>query len=159
MKKTITENPKTNVDVMHNMVFVKDKEVYLRGIGEDYTDISLVDFCKEEYKRLYDIEIEESDPCELGEYMDDDSLLSLFYWSCVGFAEVREYLKKYENIKENIKECEYCCGDVDGRAYLVSNGSEGFYIDGNGNLTSDDEFDFDFGDKKLDYCSICGRKL
>lgn len=28
--------------------------------------------------------------------MDDDSLLSLFYWACVGFAEVREHLKYYE---------------------------------------------------------------
>ncbi|ACA57370.1 hypothetical protein FDC45_17805 [Clostridium botulinum] len=96
MKKIITENPNNNTEAMHNMVFGKDGEVYLRGIGEDYTDISLVDFCKEEYKRLYDIEIEESDPCEFGEYMDDDSLLSLFYWACVGFAEVREKLKYYE---------------------------------------------------------------
>ncbi|KHO36733.1 hypothetical protein OR62_11090 [Clostridium tetani] len=96
MKKLINENPKNMTANMHNMVFVKDKEVYLRGIGEDYTDISLVDFCKEEYKRLYDAEIEESDPCEFGGYMDDDSLLSLFYWACVGFAEVREHLKYYE---------------------------------------------------------------
>ncbi|EQB3100454.1 hypothetical protein ACYIU4_001790 [Clostridium botulinum] len=157
MKKTITENPKTNVEVMHNMVFVKDKEVYLRGVGEDYTDISLIDFCKEEYKRLYDIEIKESDPCEFGECMDDDSLLSLFYWSCVGFAEVREYLKKYENIEENIKECEYCCGDVDNRDLLLSDGCDGIYIDGNGSLIGDDVFNF--SDKKINYCPVCGRKL
>lgn len=96
MRKIINESPEGMVENMHNFVFVKNKEVYLRGIGEDYTDISLVDYCKDEHKRLYDSEIEESDPCEFGEYMDDDSLLSLFYWACVGFAEVRERLKYYE---------------------------------------------------------------
>ena len=100
MKKLITENPKNNTEFMHNMVFVKNKEVYLRKIGDDETDVSLVDFCKEEYKKLYDIEIKENDPCEFGEYMDDISLLSLFYWACVGFAEVREHLKHYEKIEE-----------------------------------------------------------
>jgi hypothetical protein len=102
MKRLTTENPQGNTENMLNMVFVKNGEVYLRGIEEDYTDISLVDYCKSEYKRLYDSEIEESDPCEFGEYMDDDSLLSVFYWACVGFAEVRQRLTKYEDESEKI---------------------------------------------------------
>lgn len=103
MIKILTESPSDNVETMHNWVFVKNEEVYLRGIGEDGKDISLVDFCKDKYKSLYDSEIEEDDPCEFGEYMDDDSLLSLFYWACVGFAEVRQYLKFYEDESERIK--------------------------------------------------------
>lgn len=95
MKLITTENPKNMVETMHNMVFVKNKEVYLRGIGEEETDISLVDYCKSEYKELYNQDIN-VDAEEFGEYMDDNSLLSVFYWSCVGFAEVREQLKTYE---------------------------------------------------------------
>lgn len=65
-------------------------------------------------------------------------------------------LAEYED-REEIEDCQYCCGDVDGRDYLLSNGNEGIYIDGNGNLTGDDNFDFE--DKKIKYCPICGRKL
>lgn len=96
MIKMIKENPDGITEYMHNMVFVKNEEVYLRGMGEDEKDIRLVNFCKEQYKNLNGDEIEEDDPCEFGGYMDDDSLLSLFYWACVGFAEVREKLKYYE---------------------------------------------------------------
>ncbi|MBU5486420.1 hypothetical protein KQI86_19145 [Clostridium sp. MSJ-11] len=102
MKKIITESPNDMTESMHNMVFVKNKEVYLRGIGEDYTDISLEDYCKNEYKRLYDEDID-ANVTEFGEYMDDDSLLSLFYWACVGFAEVREHLKIYEDEAKKIR--------------------------------------------------------
>lgn len=101
MRKMITENPEGMVENMHNMVFVKEAEVYLRGMGKKEEDISLVKFCKEQYKNLNGSEIEESDPCEFGEYMDDDSLLSQFYWLCVGFAEVREKLKCYEERLSN----------------------------------------------------------
>ena len=96
MYRLTTEEPTGNTGNMLNMVFVKDKEVYLRGLGEDYADISLVDYCKAEYKRLYGEEVE-ANATEFGEYMDDDSLLSIFYWTCVGFAEVRERLKQYED--------------------------------------------------------------
>lgn len=104
MKLITTENPKDMVETMHNMVFVKNKEVYLRGIGEEETDISLVDYCKGEYKELYNKDIN-VDAEEFGEYMDDNSLLSVFYWSCVGFAEVREQLKTYEAEAEKIRMC------------------------------------------------------
>lgn len=102
MKLITTENPKDMVETMHNMVFVKNREVYLRGIGEDGTDISLVDYCKNEYKELYNQDIS-VDADEFGEYMDDDSILSVFYWTCVGFAEVREQLKNYESEAEKIR--------------------------------------------------------
>lgn len=77
-----------------------------------------------------------------------------------------ECRKEYENMaiklaeyedRDEIKNCPCCCGDVNGRDYLLSNGNEGVYIDGNGNLTSDDNFDFE--DKKINFCPECGRKL
>ena len=55
------------------------------------------------------------------------------------------------------EDCEYCCTDIDMRDYLLTDGCNGVYIDGNGNLVGDDEFDFE--DTKLYYCPKCGRKL
>lgn len=55
------------------------------------------------------------------------------------------------------EDCQYCCTDVDMRDYLLTDGCNGIYIDGNGNLVGDDEFDFE--DTKLYYCPKCGRKL
>ena len=55
------------------------------------------------------------------------------------------------------EDCQYCCGDVDSRDYLLSDGCDGVYIDGNNNLSGDDKYDFE--DIKINYCPICGRKL
>jgi len=57
----------------------------------------------------------------------------------------------------NYEDCKYCCGDVDMRDYLLSDGCEGVYIDGNGNLSGDDKLNFE--DAKINYCPMCGRKL
>ena len=65
-------------------------------------------------------------------------------------------LSEYED-REEITDCEYCCGDVDYRNLILSNGCDGIYIDGEGNLVGDDEFNFK--DKKINYCPICGKKL
>ncbi len=97
LPNVVTEEPNGNIESMRNMVYIKNKEVYLRGLGEDDKDVKLVDYCESENKRLYGTEIE-ADTSEFGDYMDDDSLLSLFYWACVGFAEVREILKQYEDL-------------------------------------------------------------
>lgn len=56
-----------------------------------------------------------------------------------------------------MSDCKYCSGDVDTRNYLISSGSEGVYIDGNNNLTADDEFEFE--ELKINFCPVCGRKL
>lgn len=53
--------------------------------------------------------------------------------------------------------CEYCCGDVNSRSFLLSNGNEAVYIDGNGNLSADDELELE--DKRINYCPMCGRDL
>lgn len=65
-------------------------------------------------------------------------------------------LSEYED-RDDIKDCKYCCGDVDARDLLLSDGSDGVYISGNGELVGDDIFCFI--DKKINYCPICGKKL
>lgn len=134
MERLTTNEPQGNTETMLNMVFVKNEEVYLRGIGDDSTDISLVDYCKSEYKRLYGEDID-ADATEFGEYMDDDSLLSLFYWACVGFAEVRQRLMKYEDEAEKIVIKPYKC--VKGVA-LEKCDDDGFTLDGEHEVIEED---------------------
>ncbi|AVP54507.1 Uncharacterised protein [Clostridium tetani] len=95
MKKIITENPKNMIEHMHNFVFVKNKEVYVR-LGNN--EVSLVEYIREMDKKLYGIEHDES-YCNaewFGECMDDDRFTCTMYHALVGFAEVREKLKYYE---------------------------------------------------------------
>lgn len=95
MKKIITENPKSMKEHMHNFVFVKDKEVYVR-VGEK--EISLVEYIRKLDKELYGIEHDDSycNSLDFGEYMDDDRFTCIMYYALTGFAEVRNYLKYYE---------------------------------------------------------------
>ena len=71
--------------------------------------------------------------------------------------EAVERMLEIEPILEDGKDCNYCCGDVDERSLLLSDGSDGVYISGNGELVGDDIFDF--VDKKINYCPVCGRNL
>lgn len=101
MKRLTSNEPQGNTGLMLNMVYVKDNEVYLRGLGENNENISLVDYCRKIYEEEYGIELYKDISAEdFGDYMDDDTLLSVFYWACVGFAEVRERLMVFEDEAE-----------------------------------------------------------
>lgn len=94
-KRLTTDEPQGNTGYMLNMTKVIDKEVYLRNIDGE-SNIRLVDYCKVIYKEEYGADIDASAE-EFGEYMDDDSLLSLFYWMSVGHAELGLRLAAYED--------------------------------------------------------------
>lgn len=95
MKKIITEKPQSVIENMHNCVFVKNKEVYVRLEDEE---MSLVDYIRKIDKKLYGIEHDDSycNAEEFGEFMDQDRFTCTMYYALVGFAEVREKLKYYE---------------------------------------------------------------
>ena len=101
MKKYITDTPQNGVEALLNRVYVKDNEVWLRELGEDNEDISLINFTRKMYRSEYKYELPEDIPVEqFGEYMDNCGFTEAFYFIAVGFAEVREKLKKLE--KENL---------------------------------------------------------
>lgn len=96
MNKIVTENPKGMVEHAHNFVFVKDKEVYVRLADGEMT---LVDYIRKIDKEIYGIEHDDKycNALEFGEYMDEDRFTCNMYHVLVGFAEVRENLKYYED--------------------------------------------------------------
>jgi len=100
-----TNNPETTMENILNMVFVKNNEVYLRDLGENSEDISLVDYCKKECKAICNSNYSNDYDSEtFGELMDCDCTVSVFYVVCVGFAEVRRRLMKYEDKDKELTE-------------------------------------------------------
>lgn len=94
MNKYITDNPKDNIEYIRNQVYIKDRQVYLRSMPKSDTDINLLDYVREEddcYKQ-YNNE-------DMMEILFDEitNPLELAYWLAVGFAEVREFLRRYED--------------------------------------------------------------
>jgi hypothetical protein len=70
-----------------------------------------------------------------------------------------EHLEVSYSEMDNIKKCEYCEVDVDDRVNLLEldlypEYDIEVYIDGNNNLTYNG-----FGDKRINFCPMCGRKL
>lgn len=94
-RRLTTEESTGNMGYMLNATKVICKEVYLRDFNDE-GDLSLVDYCKKEHKKLYDSDIEATAE-DFGDLMDDDSLLSIFYWMSVGHAELRLRLSAYED--------------------------------------------------------------
>lgn len=94
--KLITEKPETVYENMHNFVYVKDREVYVRHFNGD---MNLVDYICKIDKELYGIEHDKSycNAEDFAEYMDEERFTCELYLALVGFAEVREKLKRLES--------------------------------------------------------------
>ena len=113
MKKFVTDNPQTNVETLQNLAFVKDGEVWVRGASEEGEDCKLVDLAKRACNGCFSkAEIENiKDVDGIGEFYLDCSMdgypVATLYITAVQAAELREYLRAYENgIDKFIKDCE-----------------------------------------------------
>lgn len=106
MKKIVTDNPQDNMEVMMNLAFVKDKEVWIRGGGEDGEDCTLIDFTNRmcaSHDCLFDItpnEIDEEDIDNTGDCLLECSMsgcpIGTAYFIAIQAAELRERLRMYE---------------------------------------------------------------
>lgn len=99
MMKIVTDTPSSMIGHMRNFVYVKNNEVYVR-LAEG--DLSLVEYIRKADKELYGIDHDDSwcNAKDFGECMDEDRFTCDMYWALVGFADVREHLKKYESEEE-----------------------------------------------------------
>ena len=113
MNKLVTDDPQTNTEVMFNLAYVKDKEVWIRGGGDDGEDCTLIDFTNRmcaSHDCLFDItpnEIDEEDIDNTGDRLLECSMsgcpIGTAYFIAIQAAELRERLRKYENEREPIK--------------------------------------------------------
>jgi hypothetical protein len=96
VKRYTTDKPEGNVEGYRNFAFIKDREVYLRGIN-DGEDMSLDAYCKKECKDKCNIDYSDVPFDEFAEYMDCYCPVSVLYTSALAAAELREQLARYED--------------------------------------------------------------
>ena len=106
MNRLVTDNPQTNTEAMFNLAYVKDKEVRIRGGGDDGEDCTLIDFTNRmcaSHDCLFDItpnEIEEEDIDNTGDRLLECSMsgcpIGTAYFIAIQAAELRERVREYE---------------------------------------------------------------
>lgn len=102
MNRIVNDNPQTNTEVLFNLAYVKDKEVWIRGGGPDGEDCTLIDLCKDacEYNEICPAPIQKADIETIGDLYMDCSMhgckIGLMYFLGVQAAELRERVREYE---------------------------------------------------------------
>ncbi len=107
MNKFVTDDPQTNTEVMLNLAYVKDREVWIRGGGDDGEDCTLIDFtnrmCARHDCHFFDInqnDIEEEDFDNTGDRLLECSMsgcpIGTAYFIAIQAAELRERVREYE---------------------------------------------------------------
>lgn len=113
MKRLTTDHPQNNTEMALNLFYIKDRETWARGAGDDEpcSDVSLYDFTRR-LIRSHGVEEfmePDSDDAELGEQIHEtlfdgpdttEGLVALLYTTAWAFAELREKLKQYEDAEE-----------------------------------------------------------
>lgn len=108
MNRLVTDNPQNNTEIMMNLAFVKDKEVWIRGGGPDGEDCTLIDFSKQMCMKNHECQFDDGFPADLSKD-DFDTIGDLFmecsmsgcaigtaYFIAIQAAEMRERLRTYE---------------------------------------------------------------
>ena len=107
MKKLVTDTPADNGEMMLNLIFVKDKEVWVRYGSEAGEVCTLVEFCRRLCAACGTCSYEEV-PYQTGDDLDDigDILMDCsidgcpvgtVYFAMIQAAELQERLRMYEN--------------------------------------------------------------
>ena len=115
MKKLVTDTPENNMEVMMNLAFVKNKEVWIRGGGIDGDDCTLVDFSKQLCMKNHECQFDDGFPPDIakddfgqiGDLFMECSMcgcpIGTVYFIAIQAAELRERLRIYEDKSEPIK--------------------------------------------------------
>ncbi len=109
MNSLVTDDPQTNTEVLFNLAYVKDKEVWIRGGGADGEDCTLIDFSRQMCMKNHECQFDDGFPSDLGKN-DFDQIGDLFmecsmcgcpigtaYFIAIQAAELRERLQMYES--------------------------------------------------------------
>ena len=110
MKRLVTDDPQDNVEVMMNLAFVKDKEVWIRGGSETGEDCTMVEFqermCRQ-CKQCKDVKLDIENLDAIGDYYMDCSIdgcpIGTAYFIAIQAAELREKLRICEGKQEQME--------------------------------------------------------
>ena len=111
MKRIVTDDPQDNVEIMFNLAYVKDKEVWIRGGSETGEDCTLIEFssrmCECNHMCQFDdspYDLAKDDVDKIGDYLMECSMcgcpIGTAYFIAIQAAELRERLRKFENDSE-----------------------------------------------------------
>lgn len=109
----VTDDPQDNVEAALNLVFVKNREVYVHGYGPapDFADARLYDMARDLLRKYSPETLENADLsdddellCAIAEMLFDgtdtmEGVIALLYTMAWAFAENRERLKTYEETR------------------------------------------------------------
>lgn len=104
-----TDTPKNNTQTALNLFYVKDKETWVRGYGENGADITLFDLIRKLVRRhtkyaAFPETMSDSDiSFTMAEWLVDgtdsiEGVLALLYQAAWVCAELREHLKQFEDV-------------------------------------------------------------
>lgn len=107
MNKLVTDDPADNWEMMLNLIFVKDKEVWVRYGSEAGEDCTLVEFCRRLCAACGTCSYKEV-PYQTGDDLEDISNILMdcsgdgcpvgtMYFAMIQAAELRERLRIYED--------------------------------------------------------------
>lgn len=106
-----TDTPESNLEMALNLFYVKDKQTWVRGYGENGADISLTDLTRELMEQYTEPVVPPKTMSDgdisfrMAEWLFDgtdsiEGILALLYQAAWVCAELRERLKRFED-KEN----------------------------------------------------------
>lgn len=106
-----TDTPESNLEMALNLFYVKDKQTWVRGYGENGADISLTDLTQELMEQYTEPVVPPKTMSDgdisftMAEWLFDgtdsiEGILALLYQAAWVCAELRERLKRFED-KEN----------------------------------------------------------
>ena len=104
-----TDTPKNNTQTALNLFYVKDKETWVRGYGENGADITLFDLIRKLVRRhtkyaAFPETMSDSDiSFTMAEWLVDgtdsiEGVLALLYQAAWVCAELHEHLKQFEDV-------------------------------------------------------------
>ena len=104
-----TDTPKNNTQTALNLFYVKDKETWVRGYGENGADITLFDLIRKLVRRhtkyaAFPETMSDSDiSFTMAEWLVDgtdsiEGVLALLYQAAWVCADLREHLKQFEDV-------------------------------------------------------------
>ncbi len=100
MQRMTTDTPQTNMEILANFAYAKDKEVHLT-YGDGMEDVTLADYIVDHAKSDFECAVNREDVINGDSCWECDCPLAVLNAVATQAAELRAKLKKYEDAEES----------------------------------------------------------